>query len=160
LEVHFPAPPIRNVGVQLGSSQIGMTEHFLNASEVGSSLEQVSRERVAQEMRMNSLGLEARLLGQLAEDEEGPGPRQASALGVEEELRAVAPVEVRPAACEVTPECLHGLPTDGDDPLLPALADRPDETLIEVDAGLVEADRLAHAEPRSVEQLDERAVAE
>src|SRR5687768_4894674 len=104
-----------------------MTEHFLNASEVRASLEQVSGERVAQEMRMHSLRLQARLLGQLAEDEEGSRTRQASTLGVEKELRAVAAVEVRPSAREVAPERLDGLPPDRHHPLLPALADRPHE---------------------------------
>jgi hypothetical protein len=47
LEIQLPTAPIGYVGVQLGSSQIGMSEHFLNASEIRASLEQVSGERVA-----------------------------------------------------------------------------------------------------------------
>jgi hypothetical protein len=92
---------------------------------------------------MDTLGLQARLRRELAQDQEGPGPCQGPALGVQEQLRAVAAIQVRAAATEVTPKRLDGLASDRDDPFLPALADRPDESLVEVDAALVEADGLA-----------------
>jgi hypothetical protein len=39
LEVQLPTTPIGYVCVELRSSQIGMSEHFLNASEISASLE-------------------------------------------------------------------------------------------------------------------------
>ena len=77
-------------------------------SEVGASLEQVSGERMAQQVRVDASRLEPGLLGEAAQDQEGAGPRQRAALGVQEQLRPVAPVEVRAAAREVAAERLGG----------------------------------------------------
>ena len=98
LEEQLPAPPIGYVRVELGRGEIGMSEHFLNRSQVCPSLEEVSRKRVAEEMRVDARRIEARLLGEGAEDEERAGPRQRAAAGVQEELAAVPAVEVRAAA--------------------------------------------------------------
>ncbi len=67
---------------------------------------------------------------------------------------------IRPAAGEVAAQRLDGLAPDRDDALLGALAEAADEPLLEIDAGALEPDRLAHAQARAVEQLDERPVAE
>src|SRR2546427_689171 len=48
---------------------------------------------------------------------------------------------------------------DGDDALLPSLAEDTDEPRVRVEVLPVEARQLAHAEPRGVEQLDDRAIA-
>ena len=72
----------------------------------------------------------------------------------------MARVEVRPAAREVAAERLGGVPADRDDALLAALADHADEPVVEVDARLVEPDRLGDAQAGAVEQLDERLVAQ
>jgi hypothetical protein len=98
LEIQLPAPPIGYVGVQLGCRKIGMSQHFLNGSEVGSAFEEVRRERVAEEVRMDAVRLQAGLLGQLAEDQEGAGAGQRAAAGVQEELGSAPHVEERPAA--------------------------------------------------------------
>ena len=79
-----------------------MSEHFLNGSQVCSSLEEVSRKRVAEEVRMHALGVEPGLFGQFAENQKGARPRQSAASGVEEQLGPVAHVQVRAAAGEVT----------------------------------------------------------
>ena len=81
-------------------------------------------------------------------------------MGVEEELRAVAAVEERTAPGQIAAQRVDGLPADRDDALLRALADAADEPPLEVDGGAVEADRLADAQARSIEQLDEGAVAQ
>ena len=47
-----------------------MAEHLLHRAEVGAALEQVRRERVAEQVRVNPLGLEPGLLGELAQDQE------------------------------------------------------------------------------------------
>ena len=47
-----------------------MAEHLLDAAQVGAALEQVRREGVAEQMRVDALRLEARLLGQAAQDHE------------------------------------------------------------------------------------------
>ena len=75
-----------------------MTEHFLNTPQVGAALEQMRRERVAEEVGVDAGRVEARQGGPPAQDQEGSGASQRAALRVEEELRAVATVEVRASA--------------------------------------------------------------
>ena len=108
---------------------------------------------------MDPRRFEAGFLGQAAQDQERAGARQRAALGVEEELRAVALVEVRPAAAQVAAERVGGAAPERDDPLLAALADRADEPFFQIDAVSLEPDRLADAQARAVEELDESAVA-
>jgi hypothetical protein len=52
-----------------------MSEHFLNTSQVGAALEQMRRERVPEEVRVDALGLEAGALGEAPEDQKGTSPR-------------------------------------------------------------------------------------
>src|SRR5262249_23777097 len=137
-----------------------MSQQFLNNSQICSSLKQVRSKRVPQQVGVDTSRLEPRLLGQAAEDQEDPGAGEAAALRVEEELGTVAPVEERPPAGQVAAQRLHGRPADRDDPLLAALAGDTDEALVEVDAGLVEPDRVRDADAGSVEELDECAVAQ
>src|ERR687891_1002144 len=105
-------------------------------------------EAVPEQVRVHATGLESCLCGQLTDDQERAGAGERPAAGVEEELRAMARVEVRPAVREVAPERLGGLPPDRHDPPLVALADAADEPLLEVDGVPHEADGLAHAPPR------------
>src|SRR5579864_3006501 len=122
-----------------------MSEHFLNRSEVGASLQEVSCEGVAEEVGVDALRLEPGRGRQPAEDEERARTGERAALRVQEELGPVAPVEVRPPAGEVAAEGLDRLAADRDDALLRALAEAADEPAVEVDRRLVEAERLAHA---------------
>src|SRR4051794_4241901 len=101
LEIQLPTAPIGYVRVELGGREVGVAEHLLDAPEVGTALEEVRRERVPQEVRVDALRLEPRLLRQLPEDEERAAARERAALRVQEELGPVPPVEVRPAAREV-----------------------------------------------------------
>ncbi len=75
-----------------------MSEHLLNRAEVGAALEEVRRKRVSEQMRVHARGVEAGLLRSALEDEERTRARERAALCVEEELRAMATVEMRPAA--------------------------------------------------------------
>src|SRR3954452_7860820 len=137
-----------------------MAEHFLNRPQIRASFEEMRSEGMTKQMWMDPARVEPRHLGQFAEDQECPGARQRAAARVQEELRAVALVEERPAPGDVAPERLGGVAADRDDPLLPALAEHADEAAVEVDARPVEADCLRDTEPGAVEELDERLVAE
>src|SRR5947208_10459800 len=101
LEVQLASPAIGYVRVQLRRREIGMAEHLLDGTQVGASLEQVGRERVAQEVRVDALGLEPCLAGQAPQDEEDAGARERPAARVEEQLLPVPPVEVRTASREI-----------------------------------------------------------
>src|SRR6266516_3859609 len=109
---------------------------------------------------MDALGLETGFPGEPAEDQEGARPGECPALRVEEDLRPVPSVEMRPAACEVASEGLDRFSADRNDPFLRALADAADESLFEIDGRALEADGFADAQACSVEELDERTVAQ
>ena len=144
--------------VELRRAQIRMPEHLLNAAKIRSPLEQVRRERMAEDVRVHALRVEACPGGEPSEDEERAGPRQASSLDVEEELRPVAAVEVRPPAAQVAAQRLDPLAPERHDSFLVALADAADEAALKVDGAAFEPDGLADPQPGAVEELDERAV--
>jgi hypothetical protein len=135
-----------------------VAQHLLHGAEVGASLEQVRREGVAQEVRVDAPRLQAGLPGELAEDEERAGPGQRPAARVEEELRPVTAIEVGATQREVAADGLGRRSSERDDPLLPALAEHADDPLVEVDAALLEPDGLGHAQAGAVQELDERAI--
>src|SRR4051794_31995692 len=145
--------------VQLGRAEIRVAEHLLDAPQVGAALEQVRRERVAQEVWVDALGLEARAAGEAAQDQESACAGEAATLRVQEELRTVPPVEIGTPVSEVASERIDRVPADRDDALFVALAGATDEPLFQVDAGAVETDGFAHSEARAVEQLDQCPVA-
>src|SRR5262249_50864368 len=49
--VHLTQPGLEHVGVDLRGREVGMAEHGLNGPQIGSALEQMRRERVAQHVR-------------------------------------------------------------------------------------------------------------
>ncbi len=160
LEVHLAAPAVGDVCVPLGRAEVGVTEHLLDRSEVRAALEQMRRERVAQEVRVDAAGLETGAVGELAQDEERAGSGQRTATRVQEELGAVAAVEVRPAESEVAPHGLRGRTTQRHEALLVSLSEHAHDALLERDAVLLEPDRLGDAQPRAVQELDESTVAQ
>ena len=109
LEVQLAPAAVGDVRVELGRAEVGVAEHLLDAAQVGAALEQVRRERVAEQVRVHALRLEAGLRGQPAQDQERAGARERAALRVQEELGPVAAVEVRAAAREVAPQRLGRL---------------------------------------------------
>ena len=57
-EVGLAPAPVGDVRVELGRAQVGVAEHLLDAAQVGAALEQVGREGVAQQVRVDAAGLE------------------------------------------------------------------------------------------------------
>jgi hypothetical protein len=145
LEVQLSTAPIGYVGIELGRREVGVPEHLLNRPQVCAALEEMRREGVAQEVRVNAFRLEPGAARKPAQDQECARAREPAALSVEEELGPVAAIEVRPAVREVAPQRLDRVAPDRNDALLAALARAADEPLLEVDAGAIEPHRLAHA---------------
>ena len=137
-----------------------MAEHLLDAAEVGSALEQMRREGMAKDVRVDALGLEPCLACQAPQDEERSGPGERPALGIQEELCAVTPVEVWAPPREVAAHRLGGLTPKRHDPLLVPLAHAADQTVVEIDGRAVETDRFAYAQAGPVEELHEGTVPE
>ena len=160
LEVDVAPPAVGDMRVALGRAEIGVPEHLLHGTQVGAALEEVRRERVSEEMGVDATGLEAGALGQLAQDEKGPGARQRATASVQEELRPVAPVEVGATECEIATNRLGRRPPERYEPLLPPLADDADDPFLKRDAALLEARGLGDSQAGSVQELDERAVAQ
>jgi hypothetical protein len=69
-EKRIATPPIRHVRVDLGRGEVRVAKHLLNAPEIGSSLQEMRGEGMAQEMRVNPGWIEAGLLRQLPQDQE------------------------------------------------------------------------------------------
>src|SRR5437660_9296837 len=160
LEIQLSTAAVGYVRVQLGRREVGMAEHLLNGAKVGAALEQVRREGVAEEVRMDALRLEPGFGGEPAEDQERARAGEPAAARVQEELRPVTRVEVRTAAREITPQRLRGGAADRHNALLAPLADAADEPRMEVDISFRESDGLAHAQAGAVQQLRQRAVAQ
>ncbi len=158
VEVHLAPAAVRDVRVALRRSEIRMPEHLLDGPEVRASLEQVRREGVAEQMGVNPSRLEPCLVRELSQDEECAGSRQWAATCVQEQLGPVASVEMRTTEREVAPHRLGGWAPERDEPFLATLSDHSDDSLLERDAALVQADRLRDAQAGPVQELDERSV--
>ena len=63
LEIQLPTALVGYVRVELRRREIGMSEHFLNRSQICSSLEEVGRKRVPEEVRVHPEGVETRFFG-------------------------------------------------------------------------------------------------
>ena len=72
LEIGLAATPVGDVRVQLGGRQVCVAEHLLDGAQVGPSFEQVGRERVPEQVRVDAPGLEPGLVGELAQDQKRP----------------------------------------------------------------------------------------
>ena len=59
LEVDVAAAPVGDVRVALGRPQVRVPQHLLDGAQVGPALQQVRGERVTQQMRVDTTGLEA-----------------------------------------------------------------------------------------------------
>ena len=136
-----------DVRVDLRGRERAVAEELLDRPQVGSALEEMSRERMAELMWMRT------------ESPEGARVEPAAARGEEERVRR-AGRELRSGIAEVTGEPGCGLLAERDDSLLAALAADSHELLLEVDVGEVEVDRLPAPEPGGVHELHERAVPE
>ena len=160
LEVDLAASAVGDMRVPLGCPEIRVAKHLLDRTEIGATLEQVSREGVSEEVGMHAARLETGSIGELSEDQERAGASQWAAPDVQEQLRAVAPVEMRAAEREVSTNGFRGRTPEGDEALFVALAEHADDSLFDGDATLLESDRLGHAQAGAVQELDERPVSE
>lgn len=159
-EVDVPAAAVGDVRVALRRPEVGVAEHLLDGPEIGSPLQKVRRERVTQEMGVNPRRLQPSAIGELAQDEEGAGARQRPTARVEEELGPVASVEVGTAEREIATDGLRGGSSERDEPLFRSLADNADDAFLERHAVLLQSDGFGDPEPRAVQELDERPVAQ
>src|SRR5512132_2303881 len=143
-EVGVAATTVGDVRVALRRREVGVTEHLLDAAEVGTPFEEGRGKRVPEEGGVDARRIQPCLFGEAAKDQERSRAREGSAACVEEEVGAVAAIEMRPAEGEVAPYRLGGGPSERHDSLLVALAEHADDASVEVDRGAREPDRLGH----------------
>ena len=112
-----------------------MAEHLLDAAQVGAALEQVGGEGVTEQVRMDATRLQPGDLGQAAQDQEGAGPGQPAAAGIEEELGTGTALEEGSPARQIAGQGIGGPAPDRHDPLLVALAQAANDPVVEIEAG-------------------------
>src|SRR6266545_2152850 len=138
----------------------GVAEQLLDPAKVGAVAEEVRREGVAKHVRVHV----ARKPGgdHPAGDPAGDRTcREAAAAVIQEERVAAAwSGEARPRVVAVAPQRLGRGPPEGDDPLLPPLAEDAHEPLLEIDVARREPRQLGDPKTARVEQLEEGAVAQ
>jgi hypothetical protein len=137
-----------------------MAQHLLDGPQIGSSFQQVRRERVAQQMRVDPERIEPRLLSKFPQDQEGACPGQRAAACIQEELGTVPGIEKRAPASEIAAQRFGCVPADRNNALLAALSDDADEPVVEVDPRPHEPDRLGDSETCAIEQFDEGLITE
>src|SRR5262249_5758503 len=140
-----------NVGVNFGGCYARVTEHRLDAPQIGPIREQVCGERVAELVRRQRLG-DAHA-SRVAEGElPHPLPGEGSAAGRDEE-RALAGTGRRGApSLQVSVEVLERNFADGDEAALVPLAEGGNDAAAAVDIAHLEATDLADAKPRGVHE--------
>ena len=136
-----------HVAVDLRRRERGVSEQLLDRAQVGTALEQVRREGVAEAVRMR-------------QDSADRARVEPAAARREEERVLRTACELRPGLAEIAPEHVRGLLAERHDALLAALAAHAHELLVEVHVAEIEADGLGAAQPAGVRQLDERPVAQ
>src|SRR3954447_3624610 len=85
-EVELAPPAVAHVRVELGRREIRVAEHLLHRAEIRAALEQVRREGVAEQVRVDPLRLQSGDRGEAAQDQEAAGAGEGAAAGVQEEL--------------------------------------------------------------------------
>src|SRR6187399_1611955 len=148
-----------HVGVDLRGREVRMTQQHLHHAQVGSMIEQVRGEGVAQRVR-RQLFVDDGLAGVALDDVPEGLARHAVATArreqvvggaVEQDLAARRAHEVR--------QPTHGFLTQRDQTLAVALAHDPDDTLVGVDLVVLEIDQFRDAQAGGIQHLEHGAVA-
>ena len=87
-EIHLAQPIRRQVGVDLGRTDVGVPEHLLQRTQIAAAGEQMSGERVAQRVGAHPV-LEARAPGMPLNDLVEPLARQAGPAQIDEHSRLI-----------------------------------------------------------------------
>ena len=148
--------------VLLGGGQARVTQQLLDGTQVGSPVEQMGRECVAQRVRRNRPG-EPYQTGfpQVALHYGAHGSvGKASTPGVQKNgLRVPAgPLDAGPdpepgaqrVGCDLT---------ERDHPLLATLSEDPEDPVVRVEVGEVETDQFRHPQSRSVQEFENGEIA-
>src|SRR5215831_5554832 len=152
-----------HLGVLLGRGEARVAEQLLDDAHVRAASEKVRRERVAERVRAH-LSLQRELEHGAVQVPGDASGREPSAAVVQEQRGGVLPRsglrEELAAALEPAPERGDAARVHRAEALLAALAHHPDGAGAQVEVIHVQPARFADPQPRAVEQLEQRAVAE
>src|SRR5947209_6029887 len=134
-----------DVSVDLRRRDVGVAEHLLHGTEIGTALQQVRREGVAEGVRRNVF-LDPRLFNVVAQNLPRPHPREGPATRVENEnALPFATLETRPQLAQIDRNGTDSGAPDRYEALLAALAEDANETFLEQDIANGERDPLRDA---------------
>ncbi len=163
--VHSTQPRLEDVRVDLRRREIRVAQHHLDGSQVGTAVEQMSGERVTDDMRAERFrepGLTAVPFQNFPE----PDAAERAAPHVHEQSRrrpfaGTSPGHERRTSIALeAADPLGGLVADRDQPLFVALADAGEVIGVEMQIGRADADQLGHTHARRVEHFDHRAISQ
>src|SRR5262245_36390977 len=162
LRVGVEKPTPRHMGVALSGGEAGVSQELLHSPYIGTALQQVSGERMAQ-----------RVGAHLAPRQHPPGvafdhgPDVAGhhpLLPTIEEQRLLGDILVReegpPAAFQILPHGGGGEVAQGDGALLAALPHDPDPPAVDVDVLQAETAQLGNPKARAVQKLQDGPITE
>ena len=162
LVIRCPQPLDGHMGVDLRRRERSVTEQLLNASQVGSPLQQVGGSRVAQAVRAQ-VGRPGTCAQQARARPRGPSagrPGRRARRGTAP-ARWPAPASARPAARPARrPRPRPAGTPSGTDRSLRALAEDPQHPAVPVDVVDVEPAQLADPDAGGVQQLEHGQVAQ
>jgi hypothetical protein len=158
--VDRPQARFEHVRVDLRGRKVGVTQHHLNRSKVSSSLQQMRRKRMPDDVWAERLW-EAGSTPVAFQDLPKADAAERSASSVDEQAGRRAPLhQGGPPITLITPYPCCGLFADRDQPFLIPLTDTRQIVLVKVQVGAAHADQFRDAHSCGVEQLDHRAIAQ
>jgi len=149
-----------HVSINLGGRKITMAQQKLHDTQIGAVVEQVRRKGMPQPVRRD-VPPDVRRPRMVADAVPERLPRQALAAGRDEHLRHHGSLQqFRAGFPQVGLQPFAGLVTQRNQPLLVALANHPDDSLVEVQIGQQQAGEFAYAQTRRIHQFQHRPVAQ
>lgn len=138
-------PLIGHVGVNLGCAQGRMSEEFLDAPQIGATVQQVGRCGVTE--RVRSQRTHARHISQQGRNDLVDASRSDGLAcgGKKNSGRASFSDELWPTLLDVASQCSESGGTQGDDPLLIAFTEHPHRSAREVHSLWGESHEFAHS---------------
>ena len=150
----FPKEFAVEMGIDLGSRDAFMAEHFLDGAEVGAAFYEVSGKGMPEGMRGNIFG-DAGLTDQVFQEEEDHDPREPATAAVEEKDIFMTRLDRNVDAdfLLVDPDVFDGGGPDRHQSFLVPLADYPDIAYVQVKTGDPEVNDFADAEAATIHRF-------
>jgi hypothetical protein len=148
---------LSHVRVDLGCPEVGVTEHRLHRTKVGSAAQQVRCERVSELMRGGERN-DSRRYGVAPDHLPEGGPRVATAASRGKQGNIARTGHPWPDVAQVTTNAIERYLAYWNDPAFSPLATNRDEATLQVDVSQAQLAKLAHAQSRSIHEMEHGPV--